>query len=284
MCKSLSLSLIFLLANALTAPLAAARQDAQQQQQQQAQEAPARLSNKDVTDMLKAGLAPEIVVAKIKSSPASFDTSAATLKELKDAGVPDAVILAMVEAPAQGAARTAVISAAAVPVEVSVPDGTSVEVELNETISSEHLKEGTIVDFTVVQPVVVNGVAVIAKGAPAKARVTKAKKAGYWGRSGKLEWAMQNVVGADGSRLALRFAGGEKGSASTGKVATGVAVTAVIFFPAAPLWGFKKGKNAVIPAGQRYQVAVHGDAVVKGIPSNEPPAKAAAVKTAETKP
>ena len=281
MCKSLSISLIFLLANALTAPLAAARQDAQQQQQQQAQEAPARLSNKDVTDMLKAGLAPEIVVAKIKSSPASFDTSAATLKELKDAGVPDAVILAMVEAPAQGAAQTA---AAAVPVEVRVPDGTSVEVELNETISSEHLKEGTIVDFTVVQPVLVGGVAVIAKGAPAKARVTKAKKAGYWGRSGKLEWAMQNVVGADGSRLALRFDGGEKGSASTGKVATGVAVTAVIFFPAAPLWGFKKGKNAVIPAGQRYQVAVHGDAVVKGVPSHEPPAKAAEVKTAETKP
>jgi hypothetical protein len=57
------------------------------------------LSNRDVAEMLKAGLAPEIVVAKIESSECDFDTSPATLKELKIANVPDAVILAMVQAP-----------------------------------------------------------------------------------------------------------------------------------------------------------------------------------------
>jgi hypothetical protein len=63
------------------------------QQQSQA------LTNKDVLDMLKAGLTPEIVITKIKSSTCNFDTSPAALKELKSAGVPDAVILAMVQAP-----------------------------------------------------------------------------------------------------------------------------------------------------------------------------------------
>ena len=67
-----------------------------------AQEVPlktAPLSNKDVVEMLKAGLTPEIVIAKIGSSKCDFDTSPATLKELKIANVPDAVILAMVKAP-----------------------------------------------------------------------------------------------------------------------------------------------------------------------------------------
>ena len=70
-----------------------------QNQGQQAPAVPSGLTNKDVLDMLKAGLTPEIVVAKIKSSACSFDTSPATLEALKKAGVPDDVIVAMVQAP-----------------------------------------------------------------------------------------------------------------------------------------------------------------------------------------
>src|SRR6185295_13420042 len=55
------------------------------------------LTNKDVMELLKAGLSPEVVIAKIKSSNATFDTSINGLQELKGAGVPDAVILAIVE-------------------------------------------------------------------------------------------------------------------------------------------------------------------------------------------
>ncbi|MGB7924544.1 MAG: hypothetical protein WCF57_14990 [Pyrinomonadaceae bacterium] len=221
------------------------------------------LTNADVLEMLRAGLAPEIITAKIKASASRFDTSPDTLQELKKAGVPDAIVLAMVEASNVNVASPDA-SIALETVDVRIPDGTQVEVELNETISSDNLKEGALIDFKVVQPILVDGVTVIEKGAGAKARITRAKKAGYWGRSGKLEWAMQDVAAADGSRIPLRFTSGQKGSGSTGKVATGVAVTAILFFPAAPLWGFKKGKNAVIPAGQRYEVAVHGDSNVKG--------------------
>jgi hypothetical protein len=49
--------------------------------------------------MVKAGIGVEIVVAKIKTATCSFDTSPTALKQLKDAGVPDSVILAMVQAP-----------------------------------------------------------------------------------------------------------------------------------------------------------------------------------------
>lgn len=56
------------------------------------------LNNNDVVGMVKAGIGSEIIVAKIKSSSCAFDTSPATLKQLKDDGVPDTVILAMVQA------------------------------------------------------------------------------------------------------------------------------------------------------------------------------------------
>jgi hypothetical protein len=57
------------------------------------------LKNKDVLDMLSAGLTEEIVVAKINSSRCDFDTSPEALKGLKGAKVPDGVILAMIKAP-----------------------------------------------------------------------------------------------------------------------------------------------------------------------------------------
>ena len=50
--------------------------------------------------MVKAGLGAEIVAAKVKNSTCKCDTSPAALAELKKSGVPDNVILAMVQAPA----------------------------------------------------------------------------------------------------------------------------------------------------------------------------------------
>jgi uncharacterized protein YgiM (DUF1202 family) len=58
------------------------------------------LINADILDMVAAGIGPDIIVAKIKTSTANFDTTPATLKELKTKGVPDGVVLAMVQTPA----------------------------------------------------------------------------------------------------------------------------------------------------------------------------------------
>jgi TonB family protein len=58
------------------------------------------LTNKDVLEMLRAGLGQEVVIAKIKSSDCNLDTSPTALKELKAANVPEEVVLAMVRAPA----------------------------------------------------------------------------------------------------------------------------------------------------------------------------------------
>jgi hypothetical protein len=57
------------------------------------------LTNANVLDMLNDDLSQEIVIDKIAASACEFDTSPAALKALKAANVPDAVILAMVQAP-----------------------------------------------------------------------------------------------------------------------------------------------------------------------------------------
>ena len=250
-----------LLATALPAS-AAARTEHQPRTQTQSRPPEARLTNQDVVDMVKAGLAPAVVVAKIKGSANGFDTSPAALQELKAAGIPDEIMLVMVQAAAPAPTGTA--AAEGDPVEVKVPDGTEIEVELKNNVSGQEVKVGDIVDLTVVRPVQVGGVTTIDKGASARARITAAKKAGHWGRAGKLEWSMQDVQAVDGNRLPARFTRRDTGDSKGGTVATATAITAVVFFPVAPLWGLKKGKPAVMPAGTRYTVFVHGDAAVKG--------------------
>ena len=232
----------------------------------QTQAAPAELTNKDVLDMVKSGLATEIVVAKIKTSPGKFDTSAATLAELKAANVPDAVIMAMLgDTPAATTPDPLPLT------EVKVPDGTEVEVQLKNTASGEELKVGDIVDFSVVRPVVVNGVTIIDKDAPARARITTAKKAGRWGHAGKLEWAMQDVQAIDGSRVPTRFTKRSIGDSKGGTVAVAAVATTVLLGPFGLLWGLKKGKPAIIPAGNRYSAFVSGDNALKGRPASNTP-------------
>lgn len=149
---------------------------------------------------------------------------------------------------------------------VTVPDGTEIEIQLKTNASGEELKLGDIVDFVVLKPVQVNGVTIFEKEAAARARITTAKRAGHWGHAGKLEWAMQDVMAADGNRIPARFTKREVGDSKGGTVAVAAVATTVFLGPVGLLWGLKKGKPAIIPAGNRYSVFVSGDTKIKGKP------------------
>lgn len=251
--KVVSLSLVLVLTTFTTAnPLI--------RQQPQSQQQATELTNKDVLDMIKAGLSSDVIIAKIRTSRSRFDTSPTTLAELKTANVSDAVIMAMVEGPTVTSAEPRPFEEA----EVVVPDGTELEIQLHNTISGQSAKVGDMVDFTVVRDVEINGVTVFQKDAPARARVTTAKGAASWGRAGKLEWAMQDVQSTDGNRVPARFTKRLVGDSKGGTVAVAAVATTVLLGPLGLFWGFKKGKPAIIPAGNRYSVFVHGDAKIKG--------------------
>lgn len=220
------------------------------------------MTNKDVIDLLKSGFGAEIVVAKIKSSKTNFDTSTSALQEMKAADVPEPVVLAMIQAGTPAPAVTAPQSATMA--KVVVDDGTPVEIELLAEASSEKMKAGDIVNFKVVQPIVYKGVVIIDKDAVAKARISEAKKAGRWGKAGKLEWVLQDVVSVDDARIPLRFTQRNVGDSKGSTVAVAAVATTVLLGPLGLLWGLKKGKPVVIQPGNRYNVFVHGTPSVNG--------------------
>ena len=259
--KLISSLLVLCVSLAVIASPATRAQDppAQEQNATKAQPVVNALTNKDVVDMIKAGLTADVVVAKIKSSATNFDTSPVALTELKSANVPDEVILAMVNGPAKPSP-----GAASSEETVDVRDGTEIEIQLTNNASGEELKVGDVVDFTVLKPVVLNGRTIFEKDAAARARITTAKRAGHWGKAGKLEWAMQDVLAVDGNRIPARFTQRKIGDSKGGTVAVAAVATTVLLGPVGLLWGLKKGKPAIIPAGNRYSVFVNGDVKIKG--------------------
>ena len=266
---------ILLTALALLSPAAALAQDAAKIVQPSpasatAGAASARLDNRDVLKMLEARLAPEAVVTKIKTSSADFDTSPEALKALRDAGAPDSVILAVVEAPRATAAAAPTAGESRKVVAVKVPAGTRVEVESAYRVSSQEVRAGDLITFRVVNPVRVGGVTVVEPGAVATARVVKASRGGHFGRAGRLAWEMYEVTAVDGTRLPIGAAGRQVGDSKGAKVATQIAITAAalpLIAPVALLHGFKRGENAYLPEGKRFDVSVRAEATVSGVAS-----------------
>jgi hypothetical protein len=236
---------------------------------QQSQSPVAVLTNQDILNMTKAQLASEIIIAKIRTSTCNFDTSPGELQRLKSESVPDEIIVAMISAPktAKSASGDATETDRLAP--IKIPDGTLVEVESVSTVVSSDIEAGNAISFSVVAPVRIDGVTVIAAGALATGRVVKAKRGGRWGRAGQLAWKMQDVTAVDGTRIPVQFTRNQKGDSKAGTVTTGVIVTGLLLLPIAPiglLWGFKRGEDAFISAGRRYDIFTSGNSSVTPLP------------------
>ena len=202
------------------------------------------LTNKDVLQMLQTGLAPDIVVAKINASKCNFDTSPATLAELKAGGTPESVIMAMVQAANRPDNPTVVVKEELKGIEVTVPDGTAVSVITIDEISSKTASEGDALTFKVDEDVVVNGRVVIAKGTIAKGSVSDVAKSGHMGKGGKLGIRLESTTTVDSQKIKLRASKGKEGDDKTGSV---IALTLLV----SPFFLLKKGKDAKIKPGTK---------------------------------
>jgi hypothetical protein len=221
-----------------------------------AQDTPQPLGNRDVTAMVAAKLSTAIIVAKIESSPCAFDTRPDALRELKNQGVTEEIILAMVRADLSERADSHA------PQTLKLPAGTPVEIVTKYDISSAEVRAGDVLTFIVSEPVKINGVTVIEEGAKVVGVVTKAHQGRPFGKAGRLAWEIKHVVAANGERVALTFTKSAVGDSKGGTVATATVVTAVLLLPVAPvalLWGFKRGKPAIIPAGKAFHAFVLAD-------------------------
>jgi hypothetical protein len=209
------------------------------------------LNNTSVVKMLNLRLSVEVILAKIHSLPCEFDTTPAALQKLKQAGVPDKVILAMVMAPSASAPPS--VAKAPEIVEVKIPGGTIVEVELSYAVSSDDAVEGRPVLMTVSKDVVADGVTVIQQGAEAHAEVTTLKRPGFVNRPpGQFAWTMDYVTAVNGEHIPTGF---------FSKEAAENPMSSIMGAPG-PSWEFKKGKPAVIAANTRFQTVIRKSGAV----------------------
>jgi hypothetical protein len=143
-----------------------------------------------------------------------------------------------------------------------LPEDTPVRLRLMQNLTSKTSRVNDKVDFEVIEPVKVGDSVVIEQGATAIATVTRATPKKSFGRSGKLDVNIDYVRLANGDKVNLRAVKGGSGGSRTGIMTGAVVATAIVFFPAAPLFFFIKGKNIEIPKGTEITAYVAADTAI----------------------
>ena len=138
-------------------------------------------------------------------------------------------------------------------------DGTPVKLRTARTISSADAHTGDTLDFEVLEDVFAQGALVIPKGGIAWGTVTDAQPKRRMGRGGKLDVNIDSVRLNDGEKAALRAVKDVKGGGHTGAMTGAMVGTAIVFFPAAPLFLFMHGKDITIPKGTEITAFINGD-------------------------
>jgi hypothetical protein len=126
-------------------------------------------------------------------------------------------------------------------------------------MSSADAKTGQDVPFEVTEDVLVDGIVVLPKGAAALGTVTEAEPKRRMGRGGKLDITISYARLSDQEKLALRASKEGKGGGHVGAMTGAMVGTAIVFFPAAPLFLFMHGKDITIPQGTELNAFVEGD-------------------------
>lgn len=237
--------------------------------QAQTEVSPRLLRNGDVLRMVEEKVEPELIVAKILTSPCNFDVFPPVLRDLRRRGVPEEVLRAMKTAP-NGPPALADVDTNVTPApRVQIPEGTVIEVETLKETSSAKVKEGDAITFLAKRRVYVNNVLVIERGAVARARVVKARNAKPLGRAGMLAWEMEYIVGIDGTRIPIALSGKQSGANRIAVLAGGAVATGALIFPysspAALIWGLKKGDEAVLRGSKVFTANVRTQTEVAGL-------------------
>lgn len=138
-------------------------------------------------------------------------------------------------------------------------DGTPVRLTLTRTVSSADARVDERIDFEVVEDVKVKDVIVIPRGGIAWGTVTEAQPKRRMGRGGKLNVNIDSVKLTSGEKVGLRAVKDMQGGGHVGKMTGAIVATSIVFFPAAPLFLFMKGKDITIPKGTEITAYVSAD-------------------------
>jgi hypothetical protein len=145
------------------------------------------------------------------------------------------------------------------PLAFGLEDGTPIKLRLTRNLSSADATTGDRVDFEVLEDIKVKDVIVVPRGGLALATVTDAQHKRRMARGGKLDVNIDDVRLVDGEKAPLRAVKEAKGGGHTGAMTGAMIGTAIVFFPAAPLFLFMHGKDITIPKGTEITAYINGD-------------------------
>src|SRR5712672_2630399 len=145
------------------------------------------------------------------------------------------------------------------PLAFGLEDGTPIKLRLTRNISSADATTGDRVDFEVLEDIKVKDVIVVPRGGLALATITEAQHKRRMARGGKLDVNIDDVRLIDGEKAPLRAVKEAKGGGHTGAMTGAMIGTAIVFFPAAPLFLFMHGKDITIPKGTEITAYINGD-------------------------
>jgi PEGA domain len=148
--------------------------------------------------------------------------------------------------------------------DIVIPSGTKVACRLEQTLSSATAEIGQQVQLSVTENVKIDDVIAIPQGSTVVGTVVLASEKRTMGRSGKLDFSVDKVRSADGDFIPLRYTmqkkQGEGKGLSTGVMTAGAAV---LFWPAAPFFLLRKGKDVTINRGMVIEVFTDSEHLVK---------------------
>ncbi len=212
------------------------------------------LTTDGVVKLVKGGFSEDFVLKTIKTQDASFATDVNRVVQLKQAGVSEKVIAAMMSK--SGSAQRAA---------VEIPAGTDIVIRLIDSIDSEKNKEGDSFKASLEEALVVNGETAAPRGADATVKLVGEKESGKLTGKAELTVALAGIT-VGGRTVAVNSSSVSQESGSQGqrtaKVAGGGAVLgAIIGGIAGGGRGAAIGAGAGAAAGAGSQVFMKGQVV-----------------------
>ena len=231
---------------------------------------PRILTNRDVLLMVHKGMKSDLIIPTILTSPCNFDVFPPVLDDLKRRGVPENVLQVMSVVPNGPPNLPETGQPIPSPIKtVKLPKGTAILVETLYPVSSADFKVDNTIAFSVAKPVFIDDALVIPRGTIARAKIVRVRKAGIMGRGGALTFEMERIIAMDGTKIPVQLTAAAEGGNRTGVMAVGAASTAALIFPytapAALVWGFKKGDDAVVRGNKQFAAVIKNDIEVAGL-------------------
>jgi hypothetical protein len=217
------------------------------------------LTNEDILKLIKAGMGEEVIIGAVNGKPGKFSLSTDDMIALKQAGVSDRIIAAMVARSGSALPSVAIAPALVSAEPVLLHDGTPIRLRLARNLSSADAKTGDSVDFEVLEDVKVDDLLMVARGATAIGTITDAEHKKRMARGGKLNLEIDYVRLVNDEKVALRAVKETSGGGHTGAMTGGMVASAIIFFPAAPFFLFMHGKDTTIPKGTEITAYTNGE-------------------------